>query len=199
MNWTDAFVDFARQKFAGLPDAKIAERWRWVDDLAADAAATLAPDNLRRMPPAEIYGHLRRLSFNGTPIRLTNLGRANDAERIVEALVKLLGTAGDFTARYRAAKFPQAGLVTLTEILCAARPTRFVCRSASFTRALAKVTPLYGYAALTEMGYEEFLDLCRALSGALESFPENAQGGGASVRRRAKDLRYLWLYATLTD
>ncbi|GHS90525.1 hypothetical protein FACS1894139_00580 [Planctomycetales bacterium] len=194
MNWTDAFADLARQKFAGLTAAEITERWAWVDNLATDAATVLEPENLRRMPPAEIYEHLRRLSFNGVPIRLTNLGRVNDAERIVEALIKLLTTPGDFAARYRAAKFPQAGLVTLTEILCAARPTRFVCRSSGFTRALAKATPLYSYAALNEMGYEEFLDLCRVLSDELVNFPDN----GGVVRRRAQNYRYLWLYAVLT-
>ena len=190
-DWTDAVEALVAGKIAGLDAPAVAERWAWATELGARAAELLDPARLRARPPEAVYDDLRRLGVPQCPIRLANLGRVNDAERIVASLLKLLETPGGFVEKYRAAKFPQAGLVTITELLCVARPARFICRSASFTRALAKVTPFYGYAALCEMGYEEFLDVCRVLTGRLERFPSPA------VAALAARWRYLFLYAAL--
>lgn len=191
--WTDALMDLVDRKTAGLDAAGLDARWRWADDLGARAEAALEPEKLRALPPAEIYGLLRELGIPQCPIRIANLGRTNEAEHIVASLLKLLETPGGFAEKYRAAKFPQAGMATITELLCVARPRRFICRNTAFTRALAKVTPFYGYAALNEMGYEEFLDICRVLADKLGEYPVPV------LAARAKQWRFLWLYAVLTD
>ncbi len=189
--WTDAVATLVAGKIAGLDASAIAARWAWVPELGERAAELLDPARLRARPPEMVYDDLRQLGVAQCPIRLTNLGRANDAERIVASLLRLLETPGGFAEKYRAAKFPQAGLVTITELLCVARPGRFVCRNAAFTRALAKVAPFYSYAALNEMGYEEFLDVCRVLAERLTRFP------ASPVAALAARWRYLFLYGAL--
>lgn len=191
-DWTEAVMKFTAAKIADLSAEDITARWGWVDMLGEKAAQLLTPERLKSIDPVTIYDDLRQLGIAQCPIRLANLGRVNDAGRIVEALRKLLETPGGFAEKYRAAKFPQAGMVTITEILCVARPARFICRNTAFTRALAKVTPFYGYAALNEMNYEEFLDICRVLTDKLEEFPS------PEIARRTKQWRFLWLYALLT-
>lgn len=171
--------------------AGLQEPCSWVPQLAQNAVRLLEPAALRAMPPAEVYDRLRALGVPQCPIRIAHLGRVNDAERIVDALLKLLETPGGLMEKFRAAKFPQAGMVTLTELLCVARPLRFVCRNALFTRALAKIIPLYSARALEELPYEEFLDICREPCLVLEKAP-------GVPGQWAKEYRYLLLYAAVT-
>lgn len=171
--------------------AGIAEHCAWVPELAAKAEEILNPARLRALAPQEVYASLRELGVPQCPIRIAHLGRVNDAERIIDALLKLLETPGDLEEKYRAAKFPQAGIVTITELLCVARPLRFICRNTAFTRALAKIVPLYSARALEELPYQEFLDICREPCKIIETAP-GAPG------QWAKQYRYLLLYAAVT-
>ena len=171
--------------------AGIAEKCAWVPELAGRAALLLDPPRLRAMPAQEVYSALAALGVPECPIRIAHIGRVNDAERIVEALLRLLETPGDFEEKYRAAKFPQAGSVTLTELLCVARPLRFVCRNTAFTRELAKIVPLYSARALQELPYTEFLDICRELCLIMARYP-------ATAAPLVERYRYLLLYAAVT-
>ena len=82
-------------------------------------------------------------------------------------------------------------MVTLTELLCVARPLRFICRNTLFTRALAKIIPLYSAKALEELPYAEFLDICREPLRIMEQAP-------GVPGQWAKEYRYLLLYAAVT-
>lgn len=163
----------------------------WVPELAQKAEIILAPARLRERPPQEVYADLRELGVPQCPIRIAHLGRVNDSGRITEALLKLLETPGELEEKYRAAKFPQAGIVTITELLCVARPLRFICRNTLFTRALAKIVPLYSARALEELPYPEFLDICREPCKIIEAAP-------GLPGQWAKQYRYLLLYAAVT-
>jgi len=146
------------------------------------------------MDPPAVYARLRTLSVPRCPIRITNLGRENQAAGVADALLRLLETPGEFEEKYRAAKIPQAGVVTITEILCVAKPMRFVLRNTRFTKALAKVIPFYTPRGLDELAYEDFLTLCRELARVLETALA-AVGLGDWARTH----RFLLLYAVLTD
>lgn len=169
----------------------IEEKCGWVPEIAEKAKVMLTPEFLSSISPEEVYNHIKELGISQCPIKLTNLGRVNDAQRVVDSLLKLLSTPGGLSEKYRAAKFPQAGIVTITELLCVARPLRFICRNTAFTREFAKIIPLYSKKALDELPYEEFLDLCRELCKILEEAPGIAG-------EWAKKYRYLLLYAAVT-
>lgn len=193
MNWTDLFNDELIKKFGQNPDAdKFQQTFLWVDELYEKALNVLNPDKLASMPPQDVYAELKELSIPQCPFRVAHFGRATDSESIVESLIKLLTVQGGLEEKYRAAKFPQAGVVTITEILCIARPTRFICRNAAFTKALAKIVPLYSKKALDELPYREYLDICREMIRVVEEYiPEKKEW--------IDSRRYLLLYAILTS
>jgi hypothetical protein len=193
-DWSALFRDFLETRFAGLPDADaIREEFAWVTDLHELARERLDPQALEAMEPGEVYGLLKSLSVPGCPIRISNLGRTNEAPQVTEALVHLLRTPGDLRQKFRAGKIPQAGVVTLSEILCIAKPHRFILRNTALSRALAKVVPFYSRRALEELAYEEFLDICRELAKVQETFLSPMELG-----QWARDHRFLLLYAVLT-
>lgn len=166
-DWAQEFRIHLEDSLAGLDKEGVLARYAWVEDLSRQAQECLAPENLANAKPEDIYKRLDGLRVPGCQVRMTNLGRMNQAEEVLQAVTRLLATPGDFTAKYRAGKIPQAGVVTLTEILSLARPHRFIIRNQLFTRALARMVPLYSVRSLGEMGYEEFLDLCRELARIL--------------------------------
>lgn len=190
--WSAIFAAHVRAILSGLDRDGFMERFGWVEDLSRRAAAALSPEALAAAQPEEIYRTLDGLNVPGCRIRMTNLGRMNQAEEVVAGVRRLLEAPGDFAVKYRAGKIPQAGVVTLTEILSLARPHRFVIRNAAFTRALAKQVPFYSKRALDELGYEEFLDICRELAKVAEE-EVKPLGLGEWARER----RFLLLYALL--
>lgn len=191
--WSDLFRKELVTKFGEQVDAvDFMQRFSWVREFSVRAARILEPEYLKSMPPQDIYQELSMLTIPECPIRMTNLGRANSAEKVVDSLVKLLTVQGGFAEKYSAAKFPQAGLVTLTEILCICRPHRFICRNTAFTRALVRVVPFYSKKALDELEYSEFLDICTELTKVLLAYLQDRVDW-------AKSVRYLLLYATLTE
>lgn len=193
--WLDLFCGELTRRFGEPPDpAAVRAGCGWVEEIHARAAALLEPASLREMPPEEAYARLKAIRLPGCRLSLVKLGKANEAPQVVESLVRLLETPGDLREKFRAAKIPQAGVVTVTQLLCAAKPHRFIVRNTALTRAVARVAPFYTRRALDEMRYEEFLDLCRALAGALEGRLAPA-GLGEWARRH----RFLLLYAVLTE
>ena len=191
--WEDLFRDELCRRF-GAPVAaeEFNDRFSWVMEFHERAIKVLNPEYLQSMPAQNVYAELKALTIPQCPIRLTNLGRANSAQQVVDSLVRLLVTPGSFQEKYRAAKFPQAGIVTLTEILCVARPHRFVCRNTAFTRALTRVVPFYSRKALDELAYSEFLDICEELVKIMKDYlmPEITWADKA---------RFLLLYSILTE
>ncbi len=188
--WTELMIKELVNKF-GDNFAEIEQKCAWIVPISAKAGEILNPDYLRSIQPQEVYEKIAELGISECPIKATNLGRMNNAEKIVESLIKLLETPGGFAEKYRAAKFPQAGVVTITELLCIARPLRFICRNTAFTREFAKIIPLYTKKALDELPYEEFLDLCGELCKILETAP-------GVVGEWARKYRFLLLYAAVT-
>lgn len=167
--WSDAFRGYLHRLFGSpLDPERVVSVTDWVSQRHAEASACLDPEALKTMAPDEVYRNLERLRLPKCQIRVTNLGRMNEAAGVVEALVTLMSTQGDFEQKYRAAKCPQAGVVTMTELLCLARPTRFLCRNTACTNALATVIPFYSRKAIRELPYREFMDLCRELVRVLE-------------------------------
>jgi hypothetical protein len=152
----------------------------------------LSPESLAARPAGEIYAALDSLNVPDCQVRMTNLGRVNRAEEVVAGIAALLAKPGDFAEKYRAGKIPQAGVVAFSQILCLARPHRFAIRNRPFTRALAKAVPFYTVRALDELGYEEFLDMCRELFRAVE-----IRMGGLGLGGWAAKYRFLLLYALL--
>ncbi|MFW5856910.1 MAG: hypothetical protein ACOCX4_03450 [Planctomycetota bacterium] len=193
-DWTDAYRGFLEQRYGASPGPDLQDRFAWVGALHAHAREVLAPGALAEMPPAEVYARLGGLTAPGALISLAKLGKANDAERIVEALRRLMEAKGDFAAKFRAAKIPQAGVVAITALLTAVKPQRFAIRNTAFTRALAGVVPLYGKRALDELAYEDFLDVCRELARVQEAWC-----GGGEPGEWARAHRFLLLYALLTE
>ena len=167
--WSDLFARHLEKLLAGMDRDAFLTRFGWVEEYSRVAEKILSPENLAALPPQEIYAALDSLNVPGCQVRMTNLGRVNQASEVVTGISALLAKPGDFAAKYRAGKIPQAGVVTLTQILSLARPHRFVIRNAPFTRALAKQVPFYTTRALGELGYEEFLDICRELCRVLEA------------------------------
>ncbi|MDR3077918.1 MAG: hypothetical protein LBV15_04040 [Planctomycetota bacterium] len=190
--WLDAFAGFLDRLLAGLDAGAFLTRYGWVEAHAKTAERLLSPDSLAAMPPEKIYAALDSLRAPGCQVRMTNLGRVNQAAEVVAGVAALLAKPGDFAEKCRAGKIPQAGTVTLSQILCLARPHRFAIRNAPFTRALAKQTPFYTARGLDELGYEEFLDLCRELSRAVENRLEPL-----GLKEWASRHRFLLLYALL--
>ena len=192
-DWSALFQSYLEDKFGKEVDIEeFCLRFSWVEEFYERAKKILDVEYLQSMPPQDIYKELKCLTIPQCPIRMTNLGRANSAEKVVSSLVKLLTAQGGFAEKYRAAKFPQAGLVTITEILCVARPHRFICRNTAFTRALAKVVPFYTKKALDELPYQEFLDICTELVKVLLNYLGNRI-------EWADEVKYLLLYSTLTE
>lgn len=190
--WSAHFAGHLKNLLAGLDRDGFLRRYGWVEEFSARAARVLAPGALDATPPEGIYRVLDGLNVPGCRIRMTNLGRMNQAEEVVAGIRRLLEAPGDFAVKYRAGKIPQAGVVTLTEILSLARPHRFVIRNVPFTRALAKQAPFYGKRALDELGYEEFLDICRELAKVVESELKRL-----GLEEWARERRFLLLYALL--
>lgn len=191
-SWTDLFDKYLEKAFDGLDRESFMERYGWVGEYAARAAEVLSPENLSSMPPEKIYATLDSLALPHCQVRMTNLGRVNAADDVVEGIRNLLEKPGDFGAKYRAGKIPQAGMVTLTQILTLARPDRFAIRNAAMTRAVAKQVPFYSVRALDELGYEEYLDICRELTRVVE-----AHAKGFGLGEWALRYRFLLLYAVL--
>ena len=193
-DWSTLFDRQVKSLLDGLDRERFLERFGWVSEYVDRAAAALSPDSLAKSPPETIYSTLDTLNIPGCQVRMTNLGRVNQADEVVEGIGRLLAQPGDFAVKYRAGKIPQAGVVTLTQILSLARPHRFVIRNAKITRALAKCIPFYTARALDELGYEEFLDLCRELSRVVEI---NLKPLG--LGDWAGKYRFLLLYALLVN
>jgi hypothetical protein len=194
-NWTDDFNLMLRKKLGDNPSREeLQNRYGWVGELHRQARELLEPEILREIPPQEIYSRLQSLSMPQCQIKMTNLGRMNDAEKIRDSIVTLITTKGNFAEKYRAAKFPQAGVVTITEILCIAKPMRFMLRNTAFTRGLAKVTPFYTKKALDELSYEELYDICFELAKVQQEFFRPV-----GLENWAKEHRFLLMYAILTD
>lgn len=194
-HWSDPIRRLVAERVGDPPDPeRVRARWGWVEALHTQARAWLEPAVLAAMPAHEAYERIRALSVPGTKVKVTNLGRVNDAERVKAALLAMMTQPGDFRAKYRAAKIPQAGVVTITEVLCVAKPMRFVLRNTAFTRAMAKVVPLYSKKALDELPYEEFLDTCGELAKAVREMLTPIGMGDW-----ARDHRFLLLYAILTE
>ncbi len=190
--WSDLFSRHLEQLFSGMGADDILARYGWVEEYARMAEELLSPGNLAAMPPQEIYASLDAMNVPKCQVRMTNLGRVNDADQVIQGITALLSKPGDFAAKYRAGKIPQAGTVALSQVLSLARPDRFAIRNAPFTRALARQVPLYSARALDELGYEEFLDICRELTRVVEEKLKPLGLGEWALR-----YRFLLLYALL--
>ena len=166
--WSELFLKYLIHHFPS--PTVLRERFHYVETIVQHAAQLFNHDSFFSMPPEKIYEKLNSIQLPECSIRMTNLGRMNEAGHIVEKLYTLVSTAGDFETRMNAAKFPQAGVVTLSAILCVARPRLFILRNTPLTKALSKVVPFYSARALTELGYSEFLDICNELSNVLEEW-----------------------------
>lgn len=191
--WTDLFDRHLDGLFSGLDSDAFMQRYGWVEEYAVRAAEILSSENLSSMQPQQIYAALDSLRLPHCQIRMTNLGRVNSAEEVVDGIRNLLEKPGDFSAKYRAGKIPQAGIVTLTQILTLARPDRFAIRNAPMTRAIAKQIPFYSAKALDELGYEEYLDICRELTRPLILHTKSL-----TPPSWTQNHRFLLLYAILT-
>lgn len=191
-SWSDLYDRYLEKLLHDSDKDAFLAHHGWVEEYSRKAEAILSPDHLRNMPPQEIYAALDSLNVPHCQVRMTNLGRMNQASDVLAKISALLSQPGDFAEKYRAGKFPQAGIVTLTQILCLARPHRFAIRNAPFTKALAKQVPFYTAKALDELGYEEYLDICRELARVTE-FRLKAYG----LEEWAKRLRFLLLYSLL--
>lgn len=190
--WSDLFARHLDHMLDGVDRGEFMTRFGWVEEYSRKAIELLSPRNLEELPPQEIYAALDSLNVPKCQVRMTNLGRVNQASEVVAGIAALLAQPGDFAAKYRAGKIPQAGIVALSQILCLARPHRFAIRNAPFTRALAKQIPFYTAKALDELGYEEYLDICRELARVTE---EKLAPLGLS--KWAQEHRFLLLYALL--
>lgn len=190
--WADLFDRHLEKLLDGLDAEGALARYGWVEEYSRMAAELLSPENLAAMPPQEIYSALDAINVPKCQVRMTNLGRVNDAGQVVEGIGQLLAKPGDFAVKYRAGKIPQAGTVALSQILSLARPDRFAIRNTPFTRALARQIPLYTAKALEELGYEEFLDICRELTRVME-----ARFKRLGLGEWANRYRFLLLYALL--
>lgn len=190
--WGDLFDRHLATLLAGLDAEGALARYGWVEEYSRMATELLSPDNLSSMPPRDIYSALDAINVPKCQVRMTNLGRVNDAGTVVEGIATLLAKPGDFAVKYQAGKIPQAGTVALSQILSLARPDRFAIRNTPFTRALAKQIPLYTAKALEELGYEEFLDICRELTRVMEARFKRIGLGDWANR-----YRFLLLYAIL--
>lgn len=190
--WTGLFDRYLDGEFSGLDRDGFLERYGWVEEYATRAGEVLSPAALSSMAPHEIYAALDSLNLPRCQVRMTNLGRMNVADGVVEGIRNLLEKPGDFAVKYRAGKIPQAGVVTMTQILTLARPDRFAIRNAPMTRALARQVPLYSARGLDELGYEEFLDICRELTRVVGERVKRFGLGEWALR-----YRFLLLYAIL--
>ncbi|MDR1535899.1 MAG: hypothetical protein LBU64_12535 [Planctomycetota bacterium] len=190
--WAEVFDAHLRRLLDGLDGPKFLARHGWVEDYARRAERLLSPENLAALPPGKIYAALESLRIPGCRARAADLGRANTAAEVVAAVRGLLEKPGGFEEKCRAGKIPRAGVVTLSQMLCLARPHRFAIRNAAFTRELARRLPLYTARGLDELGYEEFLDLCRELSRLVEARLKPLGLEPWAVRHR-----FLLLYALL--
>lgn len=192
-----AWGDLHRRKLAARwGEAPAAEAVRedvgWVEALHQQAAGLLCPEALRARPAHEIYGDLKALQVPGCRLSLVKLGKANEAEAVVAAILRLLETPGHLAEKFHAAKIPQTGMASLTELLCLAKPARFMLRNTAVLRGLAAVVPFYSRRALAELEYEDFLDICRELARVQEALLEPC---GLTPWARAH--RFLLLYAVL--
>jgi len=192
--WRDLFLSHLKTTWLDKGPEALSQSWAWVAELHGRAKDILSVERLRSEPPQVIYKSLKSLSFPQCPLRIAHLARVNDAPRIVSALIKLLEAPGDFEEKMAAAKFPQAGIVTITELLGAIKPYRFCIKNTALTRAAAKVVPFYSPRAINELPYEEYLDPLRELAFILESALKPL-----GMDEWAKSHRFLALYASLVD
>jgi hypothetical protein len=190
--WGDLFGKYLANEFAGLDKEAFLLTYGWVEQASLAARRLLSQENLATMPPQEIYAALDAINLPKCQIRMTNLGRVNAAEEVLDGIAKLLSQPGDFAQKYRAGKIPQAGVVTLSQILTLVQPQRFAIRNAPFTRALAKQIPLYTARALDELAYGEYLDFCRELARVQEAAVKKF-----GLAQWAVEHRFLLLYAVL--
>jgi hypothetical protein len=190
--WSDLFAKYLAGEFGGVDREEFLRRYGWVEEASLEARRLLSPGNLASMPAQEIYAALDSIKLPKCQIHMTNLGRVNAAEEVLDGIRALLSQPGDFGKKYRAGKIPQAGVVTLSQILTLVQPQRFAMRNAPFTRALAKQIPLYTARALDELGYEEYLDFCRELGRVLEAAVKRL-----GLAEWAVEHRFLLLYAVL--
>ena len=193
-SWSALFDNHLQNLLDGLDRDGFLARYGWVEEYSRRAGEILSPESLAARPPQEIYAALDSINVPKCQVRMTNLGRVNEAGQVVEGIRALLAVPGDFAQKYRAGKIPQAGIVALSQILCLARPHRFAIRNAPFTRALARQVPFYTAKALDELGYEEFLDICRELARVAEARLKPLGLGDWATERR-----FLLLYALLVD
>ncbi len=190
--WSDLFATHLDTLLAGMDKEAILERYGWIAEFAEKASEALSPASLAERPPEQIYALLDSIRLPKCQVRMTNLGRMNQAQDVVDSIAALLKQPGDFAVKYRAGKIPQAGVVALSQILTLARPDRFAIRNAPFTKALAKQIPFYTAKALDELGYEEYLDMCRELARiAVAAMKQRGLG------EWAERYRFLLLYALL--
>ena len=190
--WSDLFAAYLKTELSRLDQAGFLQKYGWVEEASRTAKHLLSPANLASMPAPEIYAAIDSIKLPKSQIHMTNLGRVNAADEVLDGITKLLSQPGDFAQKYRAGKIPQAGVVTLSQILTLVQPQRFAMRNAPFTRALAKQIPFYTAKALDELGYEEYLDLCRELARILESSLKPL-----GLSQWAVEHRFLLLYAIL--
>ncbi len=190
--WSDLFATHLDTLLTGMDKDAILERYGWIAEFAEKASEALSPASLAERPPEQIYALLDSIRLPKCQVRMANLGRMNQAQDVVDGIAALLKQPGDFAVKYRAGKIPQAGVVALSQILTLARPDRFAIRNAPFTKALAKQIPFYTAKALDELGYEEYLDICRELARiAVAAMKQRGLG------EWAERYRFLLLYALL--
>jgi hypothetical protein len=194
-DWGDAYRAWLDKRHGTPPDAEaFRARFAWMEALHEKAVALLSEQALAALPPPEVYARLRELSVPRCPIRVANLGRVNDAAGVVESLRRLVTARGDFEEKLRAAKIPQAGRVTIGELLAVWKPHRFPLRNTALHRAAAAVVPFYTRRGLEELPDREFLDLARELTRIQEAWLT-----GAGLETWAAEYRFLLLYAILTE
>lgn len=191
--WGGLIKESLEERFSSLSNDEILENFSWVVEVNQSANKFLTVDALDELSPGELYENLSRLSIPGCKLRITNLGKANDAERIKESLIKLLSIQGGFEEKFRGSKFPQAGIVTVSEILCILKPHRFFIRNTAFINGLAKVVPFYGKRALSELSYNDLYDICNELAKVMGQF-----FSGKGLHDFATRYKFLLLYAVLT-
>ncbi len=190
--WSDDFNCYLEKKLDVLDKNSLLDKFSWVEDVYNRANCLLSPKALNSISPNELYAGLVALSVPGFKIKVTNLGRENNVERIRESLITLITEQGDFEQKYRASKFPQAGRVTVSELLGITKPIRFYFKNAAFTRGLAQVVPFYTKKAIDELSYDDLYDICNELSRIMIEFFTN-KGCGDFARK----YKFLLLYALL--
>ncbi|MHC4870336.1 MAG: hypothetical protein ACYTFY_00660 [Planctomycetota bacterium] len=192
--WSGIFKQYLNKKFAEKNSEYILSDYSWIKDIHEKAIALFNSEKLASIEPAELYKSLSELSIPQCRIKVVNLGKANDAARIIASLKALFSIQGDFEKKFKESKFPQAGIVTVSEILCVTKPIRFFIRNTAFTKGLAEVVPFYSAKAVRELSYNDLFDICNELAKVMIGF-FNEKG----LAEFAAEYKFLLLYAVLTD